>query len=75
MLFVGTRRGLWAKLQKAYTAADLYNHPPAEVEGFLAGLELVPPGLVAAQSWRGGWHDVPITPPGRVYVRAGVTKK
>ena len=35
------------------------NHSPDEVAGFLAGLELVPPGLVAAQNWRGGWHDVP----------------
>ena len=29
---------------EAYTADDLYNHSPGEVEGFLGGLELVPPG-------------------------------
>jgi S-adenosyl methyltransferase len=59
------------QLSEAYTAADLYNYAPDEVAGFLAGLELVPPGLVAAQSWRGGGHDVPVTPPGPVYVLAG----
>jgi len=67
--------GLWAKLREAYTAADCYNHAPAEVEGFLAGLELVPPGLTAAQNWRGGWHDVPVLPPGPAYVLAGVARK
>jgi hypothetical protein len=24
-------------------------------------------GLVPAQSWRGGWHDVPAAPPGPAY--------
>lgn len=66
---------LWKQLSEAYTAADLYNHSPADLAEFLGGLELVPPGLVAAQSWRGGWHDVPATPPGPVYVLAGVAKK
>jgi hypothetical protein len=53
------------QLSEAFTAADSHNHSPDEVKGFLAGLELVPPGLAAAQNWRGGWHDVPVTPPGR----------
>ena len=66
---------LWKQLSEAYTAADIYNHAPAEVEGFLAGLDLVPPGLVAAQNWRGGWHDVPALPPGPAYVLAGVARK
>jgi hypothetical protein len=65
----------WAKLREAYTAADLHNHSPAEVEGFLGGLELVPPGVVAAPSWRGGWHDVPVTPPGPVYVLSAAALK
>ena len=67
--------GLWEKLRKAYTAAALYNHAPGEVEGFLAGLELVPPGLVVAQSWRGGWHEVPLTQPGPPYVLGAVVRK
>jgi hypothetical protein len=67
--------GLWKQLSEVYTAADLYNHSSADVAEFLGSLELVPPGLVAAQRWRGGWHDVPATPPGPVYVLAGVAKK
>jgi O-methyltransferase involved in polyketide biosynthesis len=66
---------VWQQIRGAYTAAGLHNHTPAEVAGFLAGLELVPSGLTAAQSWRGGWHDVPVTPPGPAYVLAGVAKK
>ena len=63
------------ELGEAYTAEDIYNHSPAEVEGFLAGLELVPPGVVAAQNWRGGWHDVPAAAPWPAYVLAGVARK
>ena len=66
---------VWKQLSEAYTAADLHNHSPAEVAGFLVGLELVPPGIVASQNWRGGWHDVPVTPPGSAYVLAGAAKK
>ena len=33
---------LWKQLGEAYTIADTYNHSPADVEGFLAGLEPVP---------------------------------
>lgn len=66
---------LWDELSSAYTAAPVCNHAPGEVEGFLAGLELVPPGLVATQNWRGGWHDAPTAPPGPVYVLAGVARK
>ena len=63
------------QFSEACTAADSYNHSPDEVKGFLVGLELVPPGLVAAPNWPGGWHDVPVTPPGPAYVLAGVAKK
>jgi len=31
--------------------------------------------VVPAQSWRGNWHDAPATPPGPVYVLAGVARK
>ncbi len=68
-------QALWKQLSEAYTAADLYNHAPGDVEGFLAGLELVPPGVVAAQSWRGGRHDVPVTKPGAAYVLSAVALK
>lgn len=66
---------LWVKLREACTSADVYNHAPAEVAGFLAGLEPVPPGIAPAQSWRGGWHDAPAIPPGPAYALAGVARK
>lgn len=66
---------LWKQLAVAYTPTDLHNHSPGEVEGFLAGLKPVPPRLTAAQSWRGGWHDMPAAPPGPAYVLAGVARK
>ena len=66
---------LWNQLKDAYTAASAYNHSPADVEGFLAGLQLVPPGLVAAQNWRGGQNDAPATSPDSVYVLAGMARK
>ena len=66
---------LWAQLSKAYTAAEVHNHTPAEIERFLGGLGLVPPGVVPAQSWRAGWHGAPAAPPGPAYVLAGVARK
>jgi hypothetical protein len=66
---------MWKQLSDAYTSTDAYNHSPDEVEGFLAGLELVPPGIVAAQNWRGGWHDVPAAPPSSANVLAEVARK
>lgn len=66
---------LWAKLSKAYTAAEVHNHTPAEIEGFLDGLETVSLGVVPAHGWRGGSRDAPATPPGPVYVLAGVARK
>ena len=66
---------LWRQLSQACTAASVYNHAPGEVAGLLAGHELIPPGLAAAQNWRGGWHDVPAAPPGPVYVLGGVARK
>jgi len=65
---------LWNQLREAYTAASVYNHAPADVEGFLAGLEFVPPGVVAAQNWRGGWNDAPSAVPDAVYVLAGLAR-
>jgi len=66
---------LWAQLSKTCAAAEVRNHTPAEIEGFLDGLEPVPPGVVPAQSWRGGWHEAPVAPPGPVYVLASVARK
>jgi len=66
---------LWTKLSQAYTAADVYNHTSAEIEGCLDGLETVSLGVVPAHGWRAGSPDAPATPPGPVYVLAGVARK
>ena len=66
---------LWAKLSAGYTAADVYNHTPAEIEGCLDGLETVSLGVVPAHGWRAGSPDASAAPPGPVYVLAGVARK
>ena len=66
---------LWGKLRAACTAAAPYNHTRRQIAGFLGGLEPVPPGLVPARNWRGGWRDVTVTPPGPAYVLAGAARK
>ena len=68
-------QSLWDRLRDAYTAASAYNHAPADVEGFFAGLGLVPPGLVAAHNWRAGQSDAPAAPPDSVYVLVGMARK
>jgi len=66
---------MWKGLRTACTAAALRNHTRRQIAGFLAGLELIPPGLVVGQGWRGGWRDVRVTPPGPAYALAGVARK
>jgi hypothetical protein len=66
---------LWRELRATCTAASPRNHTRRAIAGFLAGLELVPPGLVAAQGWRGGWGDTLPTPPGGAYVLGVVARK
>jgi hypothetical protein len=66
---------MFRQIRQAYTPARLHNHALATVASFLTDLELVPPGIVAAQNWRGGWHDVPITSPGPGYVLSAVARK
>jgi hypothetical protein len=66
---------LWDQLKEACTTTQAYNHTHADIKGFLADLELVPPGLVAAQNWRAGRADVPSTVPESFYVLAGIARK
>jgi hypothetical protein len=66
---------VFRQVRQAYTPARLYNHAPGAVASFFGGLALTPPGLVPAQNWRGGWHDVPTTKPGPASVLAGVARK
>lgn len=58
--------------QAAYTAAHLYSHSRADIESFFGGLELIPPGVVLAQAWRGGVASVPSMAKGSAYFLAGV---
>jgi hypothetical protein len=59
----------------AYTAGDLFNHSPGEIAGFFEGLEMVPPGVVLARSWRGGMTEPGPRPNGNAYALAGVAHK
>ena len=66
----------WKTLRSASTTATPFprNHTQRQIAGFLAGLELVPPGLVAAEGWRGGWQDA-TRPGGGACIVAGVARK
>lgn len=51
------------RVRAGYTAGVLCNHSHRDMESFLAGLEIVPPGVVPARQWRPGWQpsdaDIP----------------
>jgi hypothetical protein len=66
---------MWDQLREASATQAAYNHAPADIKGFLADLELVPPGLVAAQNWRAGRTDAPATLPESFYVLVGIARK
>jgi hypothetical protein len=59
------------RLAAEYTAAAWRNHPPADVEAFFAGLELVGPGVTEAQTWR-AWLPEPVLRRRHGHVLAGV---
>jgi SAM-dependent methyltransferase len=46
------------QMTQAYSAASLYNHSKEEITSFFGDLDLVPPGLVEARSWRAEWAHV-----------------
>jgi O-methyltransferase involved in polyketide biosynthesis len=66
---------LWTRGRPLYTAGNSRNHTREEVTSFLSGLELVPPGLVEARSWRGGMPDPGLPPKEPACVLAGVAQK
>lgn len=70
------------RLGRLYAAAAGPGVPPvrydftcAEVGGWLAGLEIVPPGVVPAASLRPGWAAVPRCPPGPEFALAAIGRK
>ena len=65
----------WQRMRESYTAATTYNHSRDELRSFFGTLQLVPPGLALARTWRGGLADVPGRPPGPAYVLAAVGVK
>jgi hypothetical protein len=66
---------MWQRMRESYTAATTYNHSRDELRSFFGTLQLVPPGLALARTWRGGLADVPDRPPGPAYVLAAVGVK
>jgi O-methyltransferase involved in polyketide biosynthesis len=65
---------LGKRLAAEYTAAAWYNHAPADVVSFFAGLELVGPGVTEAQTWR-AWMPEPVMRHRDGHVLAGVARK
>ena len=63
---------MWQQMRENYTAAATYNHSRDELRSFFGTLQLVPPGLALARSWRGGMSNVPDRPPAPAYVLAAV---
>jgi SAM-dependent methyltransferase len=66
---------MWQRMRESYTAARTYNHSRDELRSFFGALQLVPPGLALARTWRGGLAQVPDRPPGPAYVLAAVGVK
>jgi len=63
------------RVSATYTAGDLHMHSCEQVAGFLAGLDLVEPGLCDARAWRPGWRENPKPKPQAGYVLAAVGRK
>ena len=65
-------------LYRAYTAARLHHHRRADIEGFFAGLDMLPPGLTDARTWPrpAGPGDIdPGATAGEATVLCGVGRK
>lgn len=62
------------QVRAGYTAGGLHNHSRQDLESFLAGLEIVPPGVVWAPEWQAGGQQVKPPPKGS-HAIAGVAIK
>jgi hypothetical protein len=64
------------KIDSLYSAAasQVHRHTVANVSSFFSGLDLVPPGVADARSWRAGWDTVPATPPRVITISTGVAR-
>jgi hypothetical protein len=63
---------LLATIRETYTAAPFRNHGPEAVARFMAGLDLMPPGVTGAQRWIAGIDACAPRTPGYVLVAAGI---
>lgn len=63
------------QITATYKAGTLYTHSPEQVASFLAGLELVKPGLSDARAWRPAWDELPKQMPQAGHVLAVVARK
>jgi O-methyltransferase involved in polyketide biosynthesis len=73
VLSVGGSDDPGGRATAAYTAGTLHTHSREQVAGFLAGLDLVEPGLSDARAWRAGWGET--LKPQASYVLAAVGRK
>jgi O-methyltransferase involved in polyketide biosynthesis len=75
ILSVGGSDDPGGRIATAYTAGTLYTHSREQVAGFLAGLDLIAPGLSDARTWRPGWGEKPRPRPQAGYVLAAAGRK
>jgi hypothetical protein len=59
-------------VRRDYSPGPVPNHSRETVLSFFEGLDVVSPGLVQADAWRGGFAQVPTKPPGAAYVQGAV---
>ena len=65
---------LFDQVRGAYTPAVLHNHTREDVASFLAGLDLIRPGVKPVAGFRPGWDDA-LQPSGSAYVLGGIRRK
>jgi O-methyltransferase involved in polyketide biosynthesis len=75
VISVGGNDDPGGRVVTTYKAGTLYTHGREQVADFLAGLDLVQPGLCDARAWRPGWGENPAPGPGAGYVLAAVGRK
>jgi hypothetical protein len=64
------------RMNSTYNAASLYSHSPEDFAGFFGGLDLLPPGVSEAATWRPGWPQQPLPErtDGQVLVGVGLVR-
>jgi len=75
VISVGGNDDPGGRVTAAYKAGTLHTHSREQVAGFLAGLDLVEPGLSDARTWRACWEEKPKLRPQAGYVLAAVGRK